>query len=105
MAIDALEFPELHDESIPAMAFIRHLTKLLQAAGVRDFSLKVPQPRMLAARGAKLSRRVILLSRHIKFTLCSRVFLSSMRIRCPLCMARSLPPGLRADLAAGSVQA
>ncbi|EFN59885.1 hypothetical protein CHLNCDRAFT_49321 [Chlorella variabilis] len=40
MAIDALEFPELHDESIPAMAFIRHLSRLLQAAGVRDFSLK-----------------------------------------------------------------
>ena len=38
MAIDALEFPELHDESIPAMAFIRHLTPLLQAAGVRDFA-------------------------------------------------------------------
>ena len=41
MAIDALEFPELHDESIPALAFIRHLARLLQAAGVRDFSLKV----------------------------------------------------------------
>jgi hypothetical protein len=40
MAIDALEFPELHDESIPAMAFIRHLSRLLQAAGVRDWSLK-----------------------------------------------------------------
>ncbi|KAL4427452.1 hypothetical protein ABPG77_000741 [Micractinium sp. CCAP 211/92] len=40
MAIDALEFPELHDESIPALAFIRHLTRLMQAAGVRDFSLK-----------------------------------------------------------------
>ena len=30
MAIDALEFPELHDESIPALAFIRHLARLLQ---------------------------------------------------------------------------
>lgn len=40
MAIDALEFPELHDESIPALAFIRHLTRLMQASGVRDFSLK-----------------------------------------------------------------
>ena len=40
-AIDALEFPELHDESIPAVAFQRHLGRLLAAAGVRDFSLKV----------------------------------------------------------------
>lgn len=40
MAIDAVEFPELHDESIPALAFIRHLARLLQSAGVRDFSLK-----------------------------------------------------------------
>lgn len=39
-AIDALEFPELHDESIPAVAFQRHLGRLLAAAGVRDFSLK-----------------------------------------------------------------
>lgn len=41
VAIDALEFPELHDESIPAVAFVRHLGRLLAAAGVRDFSLKV----------------------------------------------------------------
>ena len=40
VAIDALEFPELHDESIPAVAFVRHLGRLLAAAGVRDFSLK-----------------------------------------------------------------
>lgn len=39
-AIDALEFPELHDESIPSVAFQRHLGRLLAAAGVRDFSLK-----------------------------------------------------------------
>lgn len=44
MAIDAVEFPELHDESIPALAFIRHLSRLLQSAGVRDFSLKVRLP-------------------------------------------------------------
>ena len=36
-AIDALEFPELHDESIPFMAFLKQLTKLMKAAGVRDF--------------------------------------------------------------------
>ena len=41
MAIDALEFPELHDESIPYMAFVKNCTKLLSAAGVRDFSMQV----------------------------------------------------------------
>ena len=40
-AIDVLEFPELHDESIPAMAFLRHLGRLMAASGVRDFSFKV----------------------------------------------------------------
>lgn len=54
MAIDALEFPELHDESIPALAFIRHLTRLMQAAGVRDFSLKA---RGDASSGSWLSHR------------------------------------------------
>ena len=41
MAIDALEFPELHDESIPYMAFVKNCAKLLSAAGVRDFSMQV----------------------------------------------------------------
>lgn len=40
-AIDVLEFPELHDESIPFMAFTKCLTRLMGAAGVRDFSLQV----------------------------------------------------------------
>ena len=39
-AIDALEFPELHDESIPYMAFIRNCARLLAAAGVRDFNMQ-----------------------------------------------------------------
>ncbi|CAG9462385.1 unnamed protein product [Pedinophyceae sp. YPF-701] len=39
-AIDAFEFPELHDESIPVMAFGRALQKLMFAAGAHDFSLK-----------------------------------------------------------------
>lgn len=41
MAIDALEFPELHDESIPAMAFVKALSRLMMATGVKDFTLKV----------------------------------------------------------------
>ena len=44
LAIDALEFPELHDESIPALAFIKHLHRLLIASGIKDFSLRVRQP-------------------------------------------------------------
>jgi kinetochore protein Nuf2 len=41
MAIDALDFPELHDESIPYMAFLKNCTRLLAAAGVRDFNMQV----------------------------------------------------------------
>ncbi len=40
-AIDSLEFPELHDESIPAISFLRHLGRLMTASGIRDFSVKV----------------------------------------------------------------
>ena len=43
MAIDALDFPELHDESIPYMAFLKNCTRLLAAAGVRDFNMQVRQ--------------------------------------------------------------
>ena len=41
-AIDVLEYPELHDESIPFFAFFRHLSRLFAAAGVKDFTLQVP---------------------------------------------------------------
>lgn len=41
MATDTLEFPELHDESIPYMTFFRNCTKLLAAAGVHDFNMQV----------------------------------------------------------------
>ncbi|KAK9816471.1 hypothetical protein WJX72_000700 [[Myrmecia] bisecta] len=39
-AIVALEFPELHDESIPAVAFTKNLGKLMAAAGVKDFTMQ-----------------------------------------------------------------
>ena len=39
-AIDALEFPELYDESIPALTFLRSLNKLLLASGIKDFSMR-----------------------------------------------------------------
>ena len=41
MAIDTLEYPELHDESIPTLAFIKCLNRLLVAAGIKDFNLQV----------------------------------------------------------------
>lgn len=40
-AIDAFEYPELHDESIAARNFLRHLVKLMSACGVKDFGIKV----------------------------------------------------------------
>lgn len=40
-AIDAFEYPELHDESIAARNFFRHLAKLMAACGVKDFGMKV----------------------------------------------------------------
>lgn len=40
-AIDAFEYPELHDESIAARNFFRHLSKLMAACGVKDFGMKV----------------------------------------------------------------
>lgn len=48
-AIDILEFPELHDESIPFMAFVKCLMKLMHASGVKDFSLAASHIFSLAA--------------------------------------------------------
>lgn len=39
-ALDVLEYPELHDESIPFLAYSRCLARLMTASGVRDFSLQ-----------------------------------------------------------------
>jgi len=39
-AIDALEFPELHEESVGNLAFLRALFKLVRTAGVTDFGVK-----------------------------------------------------------------
>ncbi|MEW5310121.1 MAG: hypothetical protein WDW38_001949 [Sanguina aurantia] len=49
-AMDAFEFPELHDESISANNFFRQLSKLLGASGVKDFSWRdvfKPEPARL----------------------------------------------------------
>ena len=40
-AIAELEFPELHDESIPTLTFAKAVQRLLAASGIRDFMLKV----------------------------------------------------------------
>lgn len=50
-AIDAFEYPELHDESIAARNFFRHLAKLMSACGVKDFGIKV----RVAGAAAELS--------------------------------------------------
>jgi hypothetical protein len=53
-AIDAFEYPELHDESIATRNFLRHLGKLMASTGVKDFTMKVGPPscsRAPAARG------------------------------------------------------
>ena len=39
-AMDVLEFPELHEDSIPRQAFSRALLSLMRAAGVPDFSVR-----------------------------------------------------------------
>lgn len=35
-----MDFPELHDESIPAVNLFIQVSKLLRASGVRDFSMR-----------------------------------------------------------------
>lgn len=47
-ALDAFEFPELHDESVPTTNFFRHLTRLMVICGVRDFSLSVSDAHRLS---------------------------------------------------------
>ena len=38
-AIDCLQFPDLHDNSIPNIVFSKNLSKLMNASGLHDFSL------------------------------------------------------------------
>ncbi len=59
-AIDALEYPELHDESIPFMAFLKQLTKLMSAAGVRDFTMQARSLAQGVHRGAAVCRPSLL---------------------------------------------
>ncbi|GBF91237.1 hypothetical protein Rsub_03557 [Raphidocelis subcapitata] len=39
-AIDAFEYPELHDESIAARSFFAQLSRLMAVCGVKDFGMK-----------------------------------------------------------------
>eukprot|EP00897_Mesotaenium_endlicherianum_P004693 jgi/Mesen1/4251/ME000022S03536 len=39
-AMDVLEFPELHEDSVGALAFVRAVSKLMLAAGVHDFTVQ-----------------------------------------------------------------
>lgn len=40
-AQDALEYPDLHFDSIPEVAFVKALSKLMHNVGVHDFNLKL----------------------------------------------------------------
>ena len=51
-AIDAFEFPELHDESIAARNFYRHLAKLMVECGVKDFGMKARAELVLSSTRA-----------------------------------------------------
>ena len=39
-ALNTLQYPELHEESIGVLSFTRHLYRLMFASGITDFSLK-----------------------------------------------------------------
>jgi hypothetical protein len=39
-ALDALTYPELHEESVGVIAFTRHLHRLVRTAGITDFSMR-----------------------------------------------------------------
>ena len=46
----AMDYPELHDESIPALAFYRACARMMDVCGVVDFSIRdvlAPQPKRL----------------------------------------------------------
>jgi kinetochore protein Nuf2 len=51
-AMDAFEYPELHDESIPCYNFYRQLSKLMVACGVKDFSWRVGEASRFGTAGA-----------------------------------------------------
>lgn len=48
--MDAFEFPELHDESIPCYNFLNQLAKLMAACGVKDFGWRVSRHATLGNR-------------------------------------------------------
>lgn len=54
-ALDALSFPELHEESIGVITFTRHLYRLMRTAGVHDFSMRARRPGLCA--GCRRPRR------------------------------------------------
>jgi hypothetical protein len=40
-ALSGVEYPEMHDESVPNMNFFARLTRLMVVCGVKDFHLNV----------------------------------------------------------------
>ena len=47
-ALNTLQYPELHEESIGVLSFTRHLYRLMFASGITDFSLKARGPQRRA---------------------------------------------------------
>ena len=64
-ALDALTYPELHEESVGVIAFTRHLHRLVRTAGITDFSMRArlhagrpgAAPRVPLLRGADATWR------------------------------------------------
>ena len=68
MAIDTLEYPELHDESIPTLAFIKSMNRLLVAAGI-DMQESVEHLLEETAGLEELNMRLV-----ITFVLCDTLY-------------------------------
>ena len=51
-ALDALTYPELHEESVGVIAFTRNLHRLVRTAGITDFSMRARPARRPPGRRA-----------------------------------------------------
>ncbi len=87
-AIDAFEYPELHDESIAARSFFLQLARLLAVCGVKDFGMKVR--RMDSTWRARL--RVSSIHRDRGRACMRDVIMHSANPLHPMCNAHPSPP-------------
>jgi kinetochore protein Nuf2 len=61
--INALNYPELHEESIPELAFFRACSKMMSVCGVHDFSMKD----LLAPEAKRVRRHLSAIINFAKF--------------------------------------